>query len=81
MSITRIPKISVIVIALVLAVGCGGGEPGTTSGDVTHGNAIREFSAAIQKNPNDASAYYQRAYSYAELGEYSAAIDDYTKAI
>ena len=43
--------------------------------------AIREYTMAIEVNPNYARAYFGRAYSYHERGTYQNAIDDYTKAI
>ena len=43
--------------------------------------AIAEFTRAIQLDPGYTSAYFWRAYSYAELGQYRDAINDYTKAI
>ncbi len=42
--------------------------------------AIAEFSAAIQRNPNFAEAYYRGLVKY-DLGQYKAAITDYDDAI
>ena len=39
------------------------------------------YDKAIQLDPDDAVTYYNRGYSYAEIGEYQAAIGDYDKAI
>jgi tetratricopeptide (TPR) repeat protein len=36
---------------------------------------------AILRNPNDATAYYNRAVLYSQSADYEAAIDDLTKAI
>ena len=37
--------------------------------------------AAINSNPADAEAYYQRGLIYRQLNEYENAIEDFTKAI
>ena len=42
---------------------------------------VDEFSKKIEKKPNDASFYYDRAIAYAALGKLKEAIDDGTKAI
>ena len=43
-------------------------------------SAIRDLSQAIDINPVYAEAYFLRAKAYIELGAYSAALDDATKA-
>ena len=43
--------------------------------------AIKFFSEAIELNPNNALAYYGRAYAYYDLKNYRQAIEDCTKAI
>jgi tetratricopeptide (TPR) repeat protein len=42
--------------------------------------AIAEFSAAIQSNPNFAKAYFQRSYVYRELGQINLAARDLATA-
>jgi tetratricopeptide (TPR) repeat protein len=42
---------------------------------------IEDATRKIKKNPKDTRAFLERAYAYAELGEYAQAIADYTKAI
>jgi len=39
------------------------------------------FTQAIQNNPNDPSAYYQRAMALTKRGEHQAAMEDYNKAL
>ena len=43
--------------------------------------ALELFSKAIELNPEDAAAYYNRGNSYAELKQYEKAIEDYSRAI
>src|SRR5215204_1440714 len=43
--------------------------------------AIREYTKAIELNPQFAEAYYNRGIAYSDKKEYDAAIQDYTKAI
>jgi len=43
--------------------------------------ALELFSKAIELNPEDAAAYYNRGNSYADLKQYEKAIADYSKAI
>jgi tetratricopeptide (TPR) repeat protein len=43
--------------------------------------AIKEYSQAIEKNSNNANAFYNRGLLKRNLGDYTGAIDDYTKAI
>ena len=42
---------------------------------------IEEYSKKIEKNPNDASNYYNRGFTYFLLKKYEEAIKDYDKAI
>jgi len=41
----------------------------------------REFDKAIELNPDNADAYFNRGDAYDEIGEYEKAIADYSKAI
>jgi Flp pilus assembly protein TadD len=43
--------------------------------------AVREFTNAIQANPNYSNVYWYRGLSYENLGQYQTAINDYDKAI
>ena len=42
---------------------------------------IVRYTVAIQANPTDGEAYYDRGNAYAEAGRYEAAIADYDEAI
>ena len=46
-----------------------------------YAEAITDYTKAIQLNPNDADAYYNRGNIHCVLKEYSKAIADFTKAI
>lgn len=43
--------------------------------------AIANYTQAIAFNPEDAHAYYNRGWAYANQGDYERAIIDYTQAI
>ena len=43
--------------------------------------AVSYYDKAIQLNPSNADAYYNRGDAYDEMGEYGKAIADYSKAI
>jgi tetratricopeptide (TPR) repeat protein len=43
--------------------------------------AIKDYSAAIAQNPEDADSYVNRGIAYNELGQNQEAIADYTKAL
>jgi tetratricopeptide (TPR) repeat protein len=43
--------------------------------------AMEDYNKAIQLNPNDAEAYYNRGNAYVAKGQYDRAIEDYNKAI
>ena len=49
------------------------------SGD--HGQAIEDFTAAIQIDPQFADAYVGRGWSYSQQGHYEQAIQDYSSAL
>jgi len=66
----------VVISVLITSMGCSDNGPDITPGDGNQENTIREIGKAMQQNPNDVPAYFQRAYSYAELGEYIAALAD-----
>jgi tetratricopeptide (TPR) repeat protein len=42
---------------------------------------VADFDKAIEINPSDADAYYNRGVAYGHKGQYDEAISDYTKAI
>ena len=46
-----------------------------------YNGAIKLHSEAIELNPNNALAYYGRAYAYDDLKDYQKAIEDCTKAV
>ena len=43
--------------------------------------SIKDYDKAIELDPNDAAAYYNRGHSYSDLGQYQRAIEDFDKAI
>ena len=43
--------------------------------------AIAEYDAVIEMQPNDSGVYYNRAYAYFTKDDYGKAIDDFTKSI
>ena len=45
------------------------------------GNALKNYTRAIELNPNNPVYYFARGNAKYDLGEYRAAIDDYNKAI
>ena len=45
------------------------------------GNSMADYNKAIESDPANADAYYERGDAYDELGEYEKAIADYNKAI
>jgi len=47
----------------------------------SHKDAVDEYSKAIEINPKDAGAYYNRGATYISLGNYNQAIQDFSKAI
>jgi tetratricopeptide (TPR) repeat protein len=46
-----------------------------------YGQAVDQFSKAIQMDPNDAQAYYHRGLSYVAQNEYQEAVAEYTHAL
>ncbi len=46
-----------------------------------HFNSINNYSAAIERNPQDVNAYFGRALDYMLVQDFSEAIKDYTKVI
>ena len=71
----KLPKIGLLAIGIALilvAMGCSGG---------LYEHALEEYDKAIELDPTDAGAYYDRAIGYRYLGEYQLAIQDYDKAI
>ncbi len=55
------------------------GDVYSRSGDID--NAIKEFSLAIEINPNYADAYHNRGSAHQSKGDMDSAINDYQKAI
>ena len=54
---------------------------GLSAGRPPWEEVVRAYSEAIQRNPRDAEAYYQRAHAYGRLGEWERALDDHSQAI
>ena len=78
-----------VIFAVLLAVSPGANaadNPFIESGDakLTQGDyygAIADYSRAIELNPEDADAYYNRGNAKSELGDYDSAIADYDRVI
>ena len=49
--------------------------------DKKYSETIKACDNAINLNPNDAKAYYQRAYAKNHLGKYDEATKDYNKSV
>jgi tetratricopeptide (TPR) repeat protein len=48
---------------------------------MTDNQSINDLTKAIELNPQDKEAYFNRANAYIDLEKYQEAIADYTKAI
>ena len=46
-----------------------------------HNGAIKDYDKAIELNPNDIDAYYNRGIARSDLGDHNSAIEDYDKVI
>ena len=75
MSNMRIRNMFLLVTALavVFTIACGGGSE--------YDEDIASYTKAIELNPDDDDAYYNRGWAYGKLEQYDKAIDDYTKSI
>jgi len=51
------------------------------NGATENQQSINDFNKAIELNPKDEVAYYNRGNTYRTLGNYQQAINDYNKAI
>ncbi len=49
--------------------------------DKKYPETIKACDNAINLNPNDAKAYYQRAYAKNKLGKYDETAKDYNKSV
>ena len=71
----KLPKIGLLAIGIALilvAMGCSEG---------LYEHALEEYDKAIELDPTDAWAYYDRAIGYRYLGEYQLALKDLDKAL
>jgi tetratricopeptide (TPR) repeat protein len=46
-----------------------------------YAEAIKDFNKAIELNPEDANAYFNRGGAYRDTGNYGQAVKDFTRAI
>ncbi|WMJ72116.1 tetratricopeptide repeat protein [Cytophagaceae bacterium ABcell3] len=77
-----------IIFLLLILIGCdfktsseyfNDGNMKSNNGD--YEGAIKDFTLAINKNPNDYESYTNRGADYAAIGRYKEAISDYNKAV
>jgi tetratricopeptide (TPR) repeat protein len=71
-------------LCLINRSGAGYADFNRGNGARNRGNydqAIADYDAAIQKDPNNARAWYNRGWAYGEKKNYDRAIADYTQAI
>lgn len=83
----RLPtRLAVMALALALG-GCSlnldmlSGSGGKTSGETAASPTLDKLSAAINANPHDPDAYYQRGLLYQAEGRHEHAIADFSSAI
>ncbi|XTZ10139.1 MAG: tetratricopeptide repeat protein, partial [cyanobacterium endosymbiont of Rhopalodia yunnanensis] len=43
--------------------------------------ATRDFTKAVEKNPNDVNAYFNRGFAYSQLGKFKLALGDFSRAL
>ena len=68
----------IIALALTLVIPLGLTIAGCAP---NYDHTIADSTKAIEKNPDDADAYRERANAWEEKGDYDQAIADYSKAI
>ncbi len=78
--------IAIVFISSLIMISCAGDDYYNLGVfEAKNGNyekSIYYFSKAIEKNPNDAEAYYSRAYSQQMVGgKYRNIISDYSKSL
>ena len=66
-------------VALTLSAPTSTTAPPTSTTESA--STIQGFNKAIQLDPEDAMAYYNRGVAYKELGRYHRAIEDYDRVI
>ena len=66
---------TVLLIVLVLLAGI------TAFAQTQEGLSIEEYTRIIQRNPNDAEAYFYRGVAHIQSGNIDQAIADYTQSI
>ncbi len=70
---------AVVALAAAFAIAPAAAQDCVEGGDPA--TAIKACSALIGREPNNAEAYFNRAWAYSERKNHQAAIRDYTKAI
>lgn len=68
----RFLAVFLIMTVLFAVTGCGSNDPNS---------GIQKYTEQINKNPDDAEAYYNRGTTYYYSGQYERAIQDFNKAI
>ena len=76
----KILKISTLLFALMLIVSSCGQTEEEYAKAKDHNGAIRDYTKAIELDPNDANAYYNRGVSKENLGDLNGACADWKKA-
>ena len=81
-SLNKQPALIAIICAIGILIGSSisYGDVKSIKSEVWQGK-VDEFTKQIEKKPNDASFYYNRAIAYAALDKLKEAIEDGTKAI
>ena len=67
------------VLELGFGVPCGIATEKQSNQDFDR--TVSDYSKALERNPHDASAYYNRGLAYSRTGEYDRAIADFNKAL
>lgn len=74
-----------LMIAALMTAGCHSSTPRgrTLSADASARNdqAMKDYSEAIRRNPDDSEAYFGRGFTYSLKGQHVEAIQDYTRCI
>ena len=74
-------RIATLLAVLVIAAPPAFAETSSDCASDNHEVAIPACTQLIQKNPHDATYYYNRGISYRETGKLDLAMADYTRAI
>ena len=79
--VERICALALIILFFTVGISCD--QNVTNSGRMKGQNdkTIADYNNAIELNPRDAEAYYNRGIAYYNKGQYDQTISDYSKAI